>query len=162
MKHVNTTSFAQRSLMRFLNFAKMKKTWTWEICFPTVEKNRRSKQNSAETCNQGGWVLRSLWKNIRETRWQFSWRAPLFIHNVVNVWLPCPCHVVAPAILQSLIVPLCSPRGCCVVPAVSECNTAKCSFSAVCPRGSIWSVTLLCLFQSFIARLFSSMIERCP
>ena len=24
--------------MRFLNFAKMKKTWTWEICFPTVEK----------------------------------------------------------------------------------------------------------------------------
>ena len=39
----------------------------------------------------------------------------------------------APAILQSLIVPLCSPRGCCVVLAVSECNTAKCSFSAVCP-----------------------------
>ena len=28
IKHVNTTSFAQRSLMRFLNFAKMKKTWT--------------------------------------------------------------------------------------------------------------------------------------
>ena len=53
--------------------------------------------------------------------------------GVVNVWLPCPCHVVAPAILQSLIVPLCSPRGCCVVLAVSECNTAKCSFSAVCP-----------------------------
>ena len=38
---------------------------------------------------------------------------------VVNVWLPCPCHVVAHAILQSLIVPLCSPRGCCVVLAVS-------------------------------------------
>jgi len=37
------------------------------------------------------------------------------------------------AVLQSLIVPLCSPRGCCVVLAVSECNTAKCSFSAVCP-----------------------------
>ena len=52
---------------------------------------------------------------------------------VVNVWLPCPCHVVAPAILQSLIVPLCSPRGSCVVLAISECNTAKCSFSAVCP-----------------------------
>jgi len=51
---------------------------------------------------------------------------------VVNVWLPCPCHVVAPAILQSF-VPLCSPRGCCVVLAVSKCNTAKCSFSAVCP-----------------------------
>jgi len=51
----------------------------------------------------------------------------------VNVRLPCPCHVVAPAILQSLIVPMCSPRGCCVVLAVSECNTAKCSFSAVCP-----------------------------
>jgi len=51
----------------------------------------------------------------------------------VNVWLPCPCHVVAPAILQSLIVPLCSPRGCCVVLTVSECNTAKCSFSVVCP-----------------------------
>ena len=52
---------------------------------------------------------------------------------MLNVWLPCPCHVVAPAILQSLIVPLCSPRGFCVVLAVSECNTAKCSFSAVCP-----------------------------
>ena len=51
----------------------------------------------------------------------------------MNVWLPCPCHVVAPAILQSLIVPLCSPCGCCVVLAVSKCNTAKCSFSAVCP-----------------------------
>ena len=74
----------------FAVFAKMKKTWTWEICFPTVEKNRRSKQNSAETCNQGGWVLRSSWKNIRETRWQFSWKDPrfrgeysqLFIHNI--------------------------------------------------------------------------------
>ena len=42
-----------------------------------------------------------------------------------GVWLPCPCHVVAPAILQSLIVPLCSPRSCCVVFAVSECNTAQ-------------------------------------
>ena len=52
---------------------------------------------------------------------------------VVNVWLPCPSHAVAPAILQSLIVPLCSPRGCCVVLAVSECSTAKCSFSAVWP-----------------------------
>ena len=49
------------------------------------------------------------------------------------IWLPCPCHVVAPAILQSLIVPLCSSRGCCVVLAVSWCNTAKCSFRAVCP-----------------------------
>ena len=57
----------------------------------------------------------------------------LLKNDVVNVWLPCPWHVVAPAILQSLIVPLCSPRGCCVVLAVSECNTAKCSFSAVCP-----------------------------
>jgi len=27
IKHVNITSFAQRSLMRFLNFAKMKETW---------------------------------------------------------------------------------------------------------------------------------------
>ena len=51
----------------------------------------------------------------------------------MNVRLPCPCHVVAPAILQSLIVPMCSPSGCCVVLAVSECNTATCSFSAVCP-----------------------------
>ena len=39
--------------------------------------------------------------------------------SVVNVWLLCRCHVVAPAILQSLIVPLCSPRSCCVVLAVS-------------------------------------------
>jgi len=39
--------------------------------------------------------------------------------SVVNVWLHCPCHVVAPAILQSLIVLLCSSRGCCVVLAVS-------------------------------------------
>ena len=53
--------------------------------------------------------------------------------GVVNVWSPYPCHVVAPAILQSLIVPLRSPRGCCVALAVWECNTAKCSFSAVCP-----------------------------
>ena len=35
--------------------------------------------------------------------------------------------------LAILIVHLCSPRGCCVVLAVSECNTAKCSFSAVRP-----------------------------
>ena len=32
------TSFSQRNLMRLLKFAKMKETWTWEICFPTVEK----------------------------------------------------------------------------------------------------------------------------
>jgi len=51
----------------------------------------------------------------------------------VNVWLLCHCHVVVPSILRSLIVPLCSPRGCCVVLAVSQCNTATCSFSAVCP-----------------------------
>jgi len=43
------TSFAQRRLMPFLNFANMNEAWTWEICFPTVEKNHRSKQNSAET-----------------------------------------------------------------------------------------------------------------
>ena len=28
--------------MRFLNLAEMKATWTWQICFPTVEKNHRS------------------------------------------------------------------------------------------------------------------------
>jgi len=33
IKHVNTTSFAQRSLMRFLKFAEIKETWTWETCF---------------------------------------------------------------------------------------------------------------------------------
>jgi len=33
----------------------------------------------------------------------------------------------------AILVPLCSPHGCCVVLAVSECNTAKCSLSAVCP-----------------------------
>ena len=55
------------------------------------------------------------------------------LHIVVNVWLPCPCHVVAPAILQSLIVPLCSLRGCCVVLAVSIMHNCQCSFSAVCP-----------------------------
>ena len=64
--------------MRFLNFAKMKKTWTWEICFPTVEKNHRSKQNSADTCNQVCRVLRSSGKNIKETRWQVSWKDPSF------------------------------------------------------------------------------------
>ena len=37
------------------------------------------------------------------------------------------CHLAIPN-----CVPV-SPRGCCVVLAVSECNTAKCSFSAVCP-----------------------------
>jgi len=64
-----------RCLMRFLNFAKMKETWTWEICFPTVEKNHRSKQNSVDTSNQ---VLRLSEKNIKETRWQFSWKDPQF------------------------------------------------------------------------------------
>jgi len=43
----------------------------------------------------------------------------LFQLSVVNVWLHCPCHVGAPALLQSLIVLLCSSRGCCVVLAVS-------------------------------------------
>ena len=66
-------------------------------------------------------------------------------HVVVNVWLPCPCHVVAPAILQSLIVPLCSLRGCCVVLAVSECNTAKCSFSAVCPPWEAFDQSRCCV-----------------
>jgi len=32
-----------------------------------------------------------------------------------------------------LVVPLCSPRGCCAVLAISYCNTAKRSFSAACP-----------------------------
>jgi len=72
------TSFAQSSLMRFLNFAKMKETWTWEICFPTVEKNHRSNQNLTETSNQVCRVLRSSGNNIKETRWQFSWKDPQF------------------------------------------------------------------------------------
>jgi len=64
---------------------------------------------------------------------------------VVNVWLLCPSHVVAPAILQSLIVPLCSPRGCCVVLAVSERNIAKCSFSAVCPHWEAFDQLRCCV-----------------
>ena len=48
-----------------------------------------------------------------------EWDCPTNVAIVVNVWLHCPCHVVAPAILQCLIVPLCSSRGCCVVLAVS-------------------------------------------
>jgi len=60
--------------MRFVNFAKMNETWTWEICFAKVEKNRRSKQNSAKTSNQVCRVLRSSGKNIKETSWQFSWK----------------------------------------------------------------------------------------
>jgi len=84
------TSFAQINLMGFLNFAKMKETWTCEICFATMEKNHRSKQNSAETSNQVCPVLRSSRKNIKETRWQFSWKDPhfrgeysqLFIHKL--------------------------------------------------------------------------------
>jgi len=72
------TGFAQRRLMGFLNFANMKETWTWEICFATVEKNHRSKQNSAETSNQVCRVLRSSGKNIKETRCQFSWNDPQF------------------------------------------------------------------------------------
>ena len=61
-------------------------------------------------------------ERVMETRaefhfsWVYTFSAML---SVVNVWLPCPCHVVAPAILQSLIGTLCSPRGCCVVLAVS-------------------------------------------
>jgi len=59
----------------------------------------------------------------------------------------------------AILVPLCSPRGCCVVLAVSECNTAKCSFSAVCPPWEAFDQLRCCVcFQSFIARLFSSMI----
>ena len=71
-------SFSQGSLMRLLKFAKMKETWTWEICFPTVKKNHRSRQNSAETCNQSCRVLRSSGKHIKETRWQFNWKDPQF------------------------------------------------------------------------------------
>jgi len=72
------TSFAQRNLMRFLNFANMKETWTLEICFPKVEKNRRSKKDSAKTSNQVCRVMRSSGKNIKETRRQFSWKDPQF------------------------------------------------------------------------------------
>ena len=72
------TSFSQRSLIRLLKFAKMKDTWTWEMCFPTVEKTHRSRQNSAETCNQGCRVMRSSGKNIKEARWRFNWKDPQF------------------------------------------------------------------------------------
>jgi len=75
----------------------------------------------------------------------------LFRKVVVNVWLPCPCHVVAPAILQSLIVPLCSPHSCCVVLPVSECNTAKCSFSAVCPPWEAFDQLRCCVRVSLLA-----------
>ena len=37
-KKQKKTSFSQRSWMRLLKFIKMKETWTWEICFPTVKK----------------------------------------------------------------------------------------------------------------------------
>ena len=82
LKSHQTRQYHQFCAEKFDAF--LKKTWTWEICFPTVEKNHRSKQNLAETCNQGGWVLRSSWKNIRETRWQFSWRDPGFVVSTVN------------------------------------------------------------------------------
>jgi len=36
------------------------------------------KQNSAVTCNQVCGALRSSGKNIKETRWQFSWKDPSF------------------------------------------------------------------------------------
>jgi len=90
----NTTIFGQRSLMHFLNFAKMKRTWTWEICCPTVEKNHRSKQNSSERCNQGCRVLRSSGRNMEEARWRFSWKdsqfswwvhSQLFIHKLCAI-----------------------------------------------------------------------------
>ena len=64
--------------MRFINFAKMKEPWTWEIWFPTVKKSHRSKQNSAETSNQVCQGLGSSGKNIKETRWQFVWKDPSF------------------------------------------------------------------------------------
>jgi len=61
---------------------------------------------------------------------------------------------------------VCSPRGCCVVLAVSYCNTAKCCCLPV--LGSIRKLRCLCLLQSFFALLFTvsfragrSMIERC-
>jgi len=41
-------------------------------------KKIRSKQNSAETCNQVCRVLRSSGKNIKETRWQVNWKDPQF------------------------------------------------------------------------------------
>ena len=40
------------------------------------KKDHRSKQNSAETCKQVCRVLRSSGKNIKETRWQVSWKDP--------------------------------------------------------------------------------------
>ena len=57
---------------------------------PTVEKSHKSKQNLAEKCNHSCRVLLSLAENIKETRWQFSWKDPsfrgeysqLFIHKL--------------------------------------------------------------------------------
>ena len=57
----------------------------------------------------GGWSQERISNYINVTKFECFNK----ILSVVNVWLPCPCHVVAPAILQSFIVPLCSPRGCC-------------------------------------------------
>jgi len=71
--------------------------------------------------------------------------------------------------LAILIVPLCLPRDCCVVLAVSYCNTAKCSFSAACPSWEAFDklrccacfrVSLLsCSLYLFVQD--APMIERC-
>jgi len=47
-KHANTSIFAIRSLMHFLDFAKVKETWTGEKWLSRAEKNHRSKRSLIE------------------------------------------------------------------------------------------------------------------
>jgi len=52
----------------------------------------QKKKNSAETCNQVCLVLRSSGKNIKETRWQVSWKDPQFswlVQSVVYLQISC-------------------------------------------------------------------------
>ena len=65
-KNHSFTQTTQRCLMHFLSFVKIKETWTWDICFPKVEKCRR-KQSSTETRDQDYQNLQSTGTTLLTT-----------------------------------------------------------------------------------------------
>jgi len=86
---------------------------------------------------------------------------------VVNAWSPCPCHVVAPAILQSFdCASVFAPRLlCCACSFLLQCCKA---FLVQLARPRKHSISYAVFVRSFFAVLFivsfragRSMIERC-
>jgi len=80
--------------------------------------------------------------------------------TVVNLSLPC--HVVAPAVLQSLIVPLFCPVAVVLCLQDLHCSTAKCSFSEACLLWEAVDKLGCCTHLLFHARaLFALLFFSC-